>query len=77
AKQFTSQRQRYQNLRDRLRALDPKTVLSRGYSILIKQNGQFVRHANEVTIHEQLRTILARGELEVRVEKIQPPPEGP
>lgn len=50
-----------------LRAMDPKAVLTRGYSVLFKQSGEAVRNPHQVVDHEQVRALLADGELTLTV----------
>jgi exodeoxyribonuclease VII large subunit len=52
---------------DRLRALSPKAVLERGYSILFDEQDRAVREATEVTAGSVLRGVLACGEVDVKV----------
>jgi exodeoxyribonuclease VII large subunit len=52
---------------DRLRALNPKAVLERGYSILFDEHDRAVRDAAEVAAGSKLRGVLARGEVDVNV----------
>ncbi|MCB6184148.1 exodeoxyribonuclease VII large subunit [Leeia sp. TBRC 13508] len=49
----------------RLTALDPTAVLSRGYSLVTNQQGQIIRHPNEVGHGEALDVTLAGGKLHV------------
>ncbi len=57
-------RRNLDHLRDRLEALNPLAVLSRGYSITTSVDcGKVVRDASDVADGAMLRTILARGEL--------------
>jgi exodeoxyribonuclease VII large subunit len=57
---------------DRLRALNPKAVLDRGYSILFDDTGRAVRDAAEAAPGTDLRAVLARGELDVNVTASRP-----
>ncbi len=52
---------------DRLRALNPKAVLDRGYAILFDADGRAVRDAATVPPAATLQGVLARGELDVQV----------
>ena len=62
---------------DRLRALNPKAVLERGYSILFAADGQAVRSAASAPEGTALRGVLARGELDVRVVASRAPDDEP
>ncbi|WP_025772199.1 exodeoxyribonuclease VII large subunit [Thioalkalivibrio sp. HK1] len=68
-------RMRVQELDRTLRALGPDTILERGYSILLKGDGetkvQAVRDASEVRPGERLHARLARGSLELEVVRSQ------
>jgi exodeoxyribonuclease VII large subunit len=48
--------------------MSPLTVLSRGYAIVERADGQVVRSAADTASDEKLRVRLAKGELAVRVE---------
>lgn len=52
-----------------LRALNPRQVLARGYSILLNQGNHAVRCASEVASGECLHVILAEGEIDVEVKE--------
>jgi len=54
-------------LSGKLMALDPKSVLGRGYSILLREDGLAVRAATEVAPGNHLRAILWQGELSLEV----------
>lgn len=51
-----------------LRAMDPKAVLTRGYSVLFKNSGEAVRSPDQVVDNERLRAVLADGELTLTVD---------
>ena len=51
-----------------LRALDPRRVLERGYSITRAANGQTVRRAADAAVGDELVTELATGRIASRVE---------
>ena len=66
----TLQERRYQidNVQSRLRALNPKNVLERGYSILLSKSTQKpILSPQQVDEGERLRGIIAQGELELIV----------
>lgn len=56
-----------------LRALDPKAVLRRGYSVTLDAAGRAVRNATEVRVGDPVRITLAAGELGARIETRRPP----
>ncbi len=59
--------------RDRLIALSPEGVLSRGYSITVDaETGRVVRSASETAVDRTLRIRLATGRLGARVEEVEP-----
>ena len=55
-----------------VRALDPRRVLERGYSITRDADGRVVRAANAVVAGALVETELARGRVTSRVESITP-----
>ena len=59
-------------LADRLRALSPRLVLERGYCLVHRPDGTFVRTAAALTVGESLTIEFARGEADARVEKTRP-----
>ncbi|MHC5122699.1 MAG: exodeoxyribonuclease VII large subunit [Planctomycetota bacterium] len=63
-------------LENRLAALDPRSVLNRGYSITMNERtGGVVAAIEDVQIGDPLRTELAKGQLHSRVEKVLRGPE--
>jgi exodeoxyribonuclease VII large subunit len=59
--------------RDRLIALSPEGVLSRGYSITVDtETGKVVRSASETAVDRKVRIRLATGRLGARVEQVEP-----
>ena len=52
-----------------LRALNPRNVLSRGYSILFDAQHHAVRNALSVAPGDELHAVLAEGEIDVKVER--------
>ena len=59
--------------RQRLLALSPDGVLSRGYSITQDaESGAVVRSASETAVDRKLRIRLATGRLGARVEQVEP-----
>jgi exodeoxyribonuclease VII large subunit len=63
-------------LENRLAALDPRSVLNRGYSITMNERtGALVAVIDDVQVGDPLRTELAKGQLHSRVEKVLRGPE--
>ncbi len=67
--------QRLDGFATRLRALDPKQVLARGYAWLSDENGRAVVSARDLAVGATLQAILGDGsaEVEVRNVRLQPP----
>ncbi|MGH9031741.1 MAG: exodeoxyribonuclease VII large subunit [Acidimicrobiia bacterium] len=59
----------------RVRALDPRRVLERGYSITRDERGSVRRDADGLSSADVLHTELARGSITSRVEAVSPPNE--
>jgi exodeoxyribonuclease VII large subunit len=57
----------------RLRALDPRRVLERGYSITRDEDGRVRKGVQGLTPADVLHTELARGSITSRVEAVQQP----
>ena len=55
---------------DFLRHLSPDSVLERGYSLVQQADGSIVRDSTRLAPAEPLKVTFARGQAEVRVEKI-------
>jgi exodeoxyribonuclease VII large subunit len=55
----------------KLDALSPLSVLTRGYSITQKQDGEIVRDAHQTKAGEALRVRLAKGELDITVGEVR------
>ena len=62
-------RARAETLEQALAHLDPSQVLRRGYSIISTTEGRVVTDAGSVANHTLLRIMLARGEIDARVER--------
>jgi exodeoxyribonuclease VII large subunit len=60
---------RHETAQAHLEHLSPLTVLSRGYAIVERTDGQVVRSAADAALDETLRVRLGEGELGVRVEE--------
>lgn len=69
AAQLDDKRHRLKNALTRLELLSPENTLRRGYSITMDASGKVIRSAEMVKAGDQLRTRLAKGELQSRVEK--------
>ncbi len=54
-----------------MKALNPKSVLTRGYSILLDSGGHAVRRADETFEGAKLHALLGEGELDVAVESVK------
>jgi exodeoxyribonuclease VII large subunit len=59
---------RLDTLEGKLEAIDPRCVLNRGFSLTEDCSGNLVRSANEVKPGEKIRTVLANGTIESKVE---------
>lgn len=53
----------------KLDALSPLKVLSRGYSVLQKENGETVKEIGQVAVGDMIHVTLTGGELDCRVER--------
>ncbi|MEN2507531.1 exodeoxyribonuclease VII large subunit [Stutzerimonas stutzeri] len=61
-------RHQLQALAQTLNVVSPLATLSRGYSILLDERGQAIRHAAQTHPGQRLKARLGEGELDVRVE---------
>lgn len=59
--------QHLEMLRQKLASIDPKSVLQRGYAVVITENGVIPRSVSELTIGENLVIQLAQGKVTVKV----------
>ena len=66
-------RNRLEGLQGRLESLSPRSVIQRGYSLTTTQEGKVVMDASSLEEGQRVRTCLARGEFESRVETTQLP----
>jgi exodeoxyribonuclease VII large subunit len=57
-------------LTERLQALDPRSILQRGYAVVRQQNGTIVRQSDRLRLGEELEIQLDRGRIGVRVLEI-------
>jgi exodeoxyribonuclease VII large subunit len=62
-------------LREKLLALGPAQVLSRGFAVLRKSDGTVVRNATDVSSGETLEALLHNGRLTLKVESIVEQPD--
>ena len=68
--QLLNERRRTVALADRLRALSPRAVLERGYSLVRTSEGRLVRSARSVAAGTHVTIEFARGEAEAVIEKV-------
>jgi exodeoxyribonuclease VII large subunit len=54
---------RTDNLEARIRLLDPKNVLARGWSITRTADGQVIRSTADVSVDEKITTVVADGSI--------------
>ncbi|MCY1512206.1 Exodeoxyribonuclease 7 large subunit [compost metagenome] len=66
--QLRQLRQRLEALAQTLHVVSPLATLGRGYSILLDERGQAIRHAAQAHPGQKLKARLGEGELTVRVE---------
>jgi exodeoxyribonuclease VII large subunit len=66
--------QRQSALAQRLQALDPKQVLSRGYAWLADANGQAIPTVARLAVGARLTAVLADGSADVAVTQVHPLP---
>jgi exodeoxyribonuclease VII large subunit len=69
--QIQSATQEQLRLTDRLQALDPRSILQRGYAVVRQQNGTIVRQSDRLRLGEELEIQLDRGRIGVRVLEIE------
>ncbi|HEX7264126.1 MAG TPA: exodeoxyribonuclease VII large subunit [Candidatus Dormibacteraeota bacterium] len=73
AERFAAANRGLAHRRERLLALSPEAVLSRGYSITQdEETGAVVRSATDTKVDRKLRIRLATGRLGARVEEVEP-----
>lgn len=72
---LTRHHNRLNRLADRLFALDPKAVLTRGYSLTTNAQGKIIKNTNDTELGEAINVHLASGRLTARVEERHPTPE--
>ena len=59
-----------QRLRDKLEAINPKAVLSRGYAAVLNAEGKAVTSSNSVAVDGELIIQLAEGKIKVKVTEV-------
>lgn len=65
--------QQLAQLSGQLQALSPLQVLARGYSVTTKMNGELIKDHTQVTVGEQLKIRLGKGELVVKTDTVKSP----
>ncbi len=70
-------RDRFARAEQTLNALAPRRVLARGYSILLNQRGLALRDAAEARPGENIHALLAKGDLELSVNRVIPTEPSP
>jgi exodeoxyribonuclease VII large subunit len=70
-------RDRFARAEQTLNALAPRRVLARGYSILLNQRGLALRDAAETQPGESIHAMLAKGDLELNVNRVIPTEPSP
>ena len=58
-----SQKEELKHLEAQLELLNPKSVLSRGYSISLDENGKAISSVNQIKPEQKIRTIVSDGEV--------------
>ena len=66
-----NQKQEVESLQKQLEALNPKSVLSRGYSISINKSGKPIKSIKDLNKDEEIKTILNDGEVTSRVIEVK------
>ncbi|MCC6978063.1 MAG: exodeoxyribonuclease VII large subunit [Candidatus Melainabacteria bacterium] len=69
--QFAAAQHKLKTSREKLAALGPLNVLSRGFSVLRKADKSVVRSFSEVKPGEQLEALLHEGKLKITIESIE------
>ncbi len=60
------------SLKERLEAMNPQTVLKRGYSIVRDNEGRIVSGVGQVEVSQGIKVLLNNGELDAEVVRIKP-----
>ncbi|MEO5696415.1 MAG: exodeoxyribonuclease VII large subunit [Burkholderiaceae bacterium] len=71
AQRFVVEDQRLDGFATRLRALDPKQVLARGYAWLSDENGRAVISARDLAVGATLQAVLGDGSASVQVREVR------
>ena len=58
-----SQKEKLKHLKAQLELLNPKSVLSRGYSISLDENGKAISSVKQIKLEQKIRTIVSDGEV--------------
>lgn len=64
--------EQFKGLKEKLSALNPASILKRGYSITYDETGQVIKTVKDVSLKSTLKTQLQDGIVKSRVEKISP-----
>jgi len=59
--------ERLASLEDKLRSLNPSSLLKRGYSMIKNQSGKIIRSVDELALHDPFTSLLADGSIQGRV----------
>ena len=59
------------NLKKQLDLLNPKGILSRGYSIVSDEKGNIIKSTKEIKIEDNLHITLSDGDIETTVKKVK------
>lgn len=65
-----TRKSRLQNNARTLHAISPLQTLERGYSITSNTSGKAITHSNEVSVGEELQTLLYKGKIVSKVKKV-------
>ena len=64
-----SRKKEFEIIESKLFALSPKSILKRGYSVVMKDN-QIVKNCLDVRLNDMVKIVLSHGNLDVQVKKI-------
>jgi len=67
---LSSKRKRLEIIESKISALNPRSILKRGYSIIMKNN-KIIKDSSDVKISNNIDIILHKGKLNAQVKKIQ------
>jgi exodeoxyribonuclease VII large subunit len=68
---FQLRRAHLQGMHNRLLALNPSSILQRGFSLVQRRDGTLIRSAGQAQIGEALEVRMWDGKLTTRVEQVQ------